>query len=182
MKKLLVTSWFVFPLLSLLFMHLFLCIFYYSRIVEKIRPDIHVCQSCVHVSCTTFVALQLSSSRFSPFSCSNITSFSLYHLYRNCPYILEAIIALAELGATAKDIISLFPQVCSESVNCFLSFQLNFFVRFYLQWLAFTLISIFMWSKCRVMISEKDAFLCIVGQNYILHFKSHRRVRYVYLA
>lgn len=33
---------------------------------------------------------------------------------RNCPYIFEAIIALAELGVTAKDIVSLFPQVCSR--------------------------------------------------------------------
>jgi hypothetical protein len=31
---------------------------------------------------------------------------------RHCPYVLEAITALAELGATVKDIISLFPQVC----------------------------------------------------------------------
>ncbi|KAL9161380.1 hypothetical protein ABFS82_07G017800 [Erythranthe guttata] len=29
---------------------------------------------------------------------------------RNCPYIMEAIIALAELGVSAKDIVSLFPQ------------------------------------------------------------------------
>ncbi|KAG6432157.1 hypothetical protein SASPL_103731 [Salvia splendens] len=29
---------------------------------------------------------------------------------RNCPYVFEAIIALAELGVSAKDIISLFPQ------------------------------------------------------------------------
>ncbi|KAJ8573841.1 hypothetical protein K7X08_010352 [Anisodus acutangulus] len=29
---------------------------------------------------------------------------------RHCPYIIEAIIALAELGVAAKDIISLFPQ------------------------------------------------------------------------
>lgn len=29
---------------------------------------------------------------------------------RQCPYVIEAIIALAELGASAKDIISLFPQ------------------------------------------------------------------------
>ncbi|CAI0466716.1 unnamed protein product [Linum tenue] len=32
---------------------------------------------------------------------------------RNCPYVMEAIIALAELGVAAKDIISLFSQVCS---------------------------------------------------------------------
>lgn len=31
---------------------------------------------------------------------------------RHCPYVLEAITALAEMGASAKDIISLFPQVC----------------------------------------------------------------------
>ncbi|XP_019419807.1 PREDICTED: anaphase-promoting complex subunit 7 [Lupinus angustifolius] len=29
---------------------------------------------------------------------------------RHCPYALEAVVALAELGSTAKDIISLFPQ------------------------------------------------------------------------
>ncbi|KAK4800320.1 hypothetical protein SAY86_020807 [Trapa natans] len=34
---------------------------------------------------------------------------------RNCPYIFEAIIALAELGASAKDIISLFPQTPNRS-------------------------------------------------------------------
>ncbi|GAB4851250.1 Anaphase-promoting complex subunit 7 [Ancistrocladus abbreviatus] len=34
---------------------------------------------------------------------------------RHCPYILEAITALAELGASAKDIISLFPQTPSRS-------------------------------------------------------------------
>ncbi|XP_073526364.1 uncharacterized protein [Phyllobates terribilis] len=33
---------------------------------------------------------------------------------RNCPYILEAITALADLGASAKDIISLFPQTASR--------------------------------------------------------------------
>ncbi|KAK6117354.1 hypothetical protein DH2020_048872 [Rehmannia glutinosa] len=32
---------------------------------------------------------------------------------RNCPYIIEAIVALAELGVSAKDIISLFPQASS---------------------------------------------------------------------
>lgn len=31
---------------------------------------------------------------------------------RHCHYVIEAIIALAELGVPAKDIISLFPQVC----------------------------------------------------------------------
>ena len=31
---------------------------------------------------------------------------------RHCPYVLEAIVALAELGVAAKDIISLIPQVC----------------------------------------------------------------------
>lgn len=31
---------------------------------------------------------------------------------RHCPFVIEAITALAELGSTAKDIISLFPQVC----------------------------------------------------------------------
>ncbi|KAL1548490.1 Anaphase-promoting complex subunit 7 [Salvia divinorum] len=34
---------------------------------------------------------------------------------RNCPYIFDAIIALAELGVSAKDIISLFPQTPSRS-------------------------------------------------------------------
>ncbi|XP_073313732.1 anaphase-promoting complex subunit 7-like isoform X4 [Primulina huaijiensis] len=34
---------------------------------------------------------------------------------RNCPYILDAIIALAELGVSAKDIISLFPQTPNRS-------------------------------------------------------------------
>ncbi|XP_068496602.1 anaphase-promoting complex subunit 7 isoform X2 [Phaseolus vulgaris] len=34
---------------------------------------------------------------------------------RHCPYILEAITALAELGSTAKDIISLFPQTPNRS-------------------------------------------------------------------
>ncbi|KAK4477879.1 hypothetical protein RD792_017144 [Penstemon davidsonii] len=34
---------------------------------------------------------------------------------RNCPYIMEAIIALAELGVAAKDIIALFPQVPNRS-------------------------------------------------------------------
>lgn len=31
---------------------------------------------------------------------------------RHCPFFIEAITALAELGATPKDIISLFAQVC----------------------------------------------------------------------
>ncbi|KAI8000670.1 Anaphase-promoting complex subunit 7 [Camellia lanceoleosa] len=30
---------------------------------------------------------------------------------RHCPYVIEAIIALAELGVALKDIISLFPQM-----------------------------------------------------------------------
>ncbi|XP_059632690.1 anaphase-promoting complex subunit 7 [Cornus florida] len=34
---------------------------------------------------------------------------------RNCPYIIEAIVALAELGVAAKDIISLFPQTPNRS-------------------------------------------------------------------
>ncbi|XVF38666.1 hypothetical protein REPUB_Repub20aG0122200 [Reevesia pubescens] len=34
---------------------------------------------------------------------------------RQCPYVIEAIIALAELGASAKDIISLFPQTPNRS-------------------------------------------------------------------
>ncbi|KAI4345457.1 hypothetical protein L6164_012581 [Bauhinia variegata] len=34
---------------------------------------------------------------------------------RQCPYVIEAIIALAELGSTAKDIVSLFPQNPSRS-------------------------------------------------------------------
>lgn len=34
---------------------------------------------------------------------------------RHCPYVLEAITALAELGSTAKDIISLFPQTPNRS-------------------------------------------------------------------
>ncbi|KAF8387893.1 hypothetical protein HHK36_026555 [Tetracentron sinense] len=34
---------------------------------------------------------------------------------RHCPYIMEAITALAELGASAKDIISLFPQTPNRS-------------------------------------------------------------------
>ncbi|XP_075487663.1 anaphase-promoting complex subunit 7-like isoform X1 [Primulina tabacum] len=34
---------------------------------------------------------------------------------RNCPYILDAIIVLAELGVSAKDIISLFPQAPKRS-------------------------------------------------------------------
>ncbi|XP_027121116.2 anaphase-promoting complex subunit 7-like isoform X1 [Coffea arabica] len=36
---------------------------------------------------------------------------------RQCPYIIEAIIALAELGLPAKDIISLFPQTPSRSAR-----------------------------------------------------------------
>ncbi|KAL6532255.1 Anaphase-promoting complex subunit 7 [Orobanche gracilis] len=34
---------------------------------------------------------------------------------RNCPYVIEAIIALAELGVSTKDIISLFPQTPNRS-------------------------------------------------------------------
>ncbi|XP_057429582.1 anaphase-promoting complex subunit 7 [Lotus japonicus] len=34
---------------------------------------------------------------------------------RHCPYVLEAITALSELGVTAKDIISLFPQTPNRS-------------------------------------------------------------------
>uniref|UniRef100_A0A2N9J0J6 Anaphase-promoting complex subunit 7 n=1 Tax=Fagus sylvatica TaxID=28930 RepID=A0A2N9J0J6_FAGSY len=34
---------------------------------------------------------------------------------RHCPFVLEAITALAEMGATAKDIISLFPQTPYKS-------------------------------------------------------------------
>ncbi|XWS08630.1 hypothetical protein CRYUN_Cryun40dG0018200 [Craigia yunnanensis] len=34
---------------------------------------------------------------------------------RQCPYVIEAIIALAELGVSAKDIISLFPQTLNRS-------------------------------------------------------------------
>ncbi|XP_045800773.1 anaphase-promoting complex subunit 7 [Trifolium pratense] len=34
---------------------------------------------------------------------------------RHCPFILEAITALSELGSTAKDIISLFPQTLNRS-------------------------------------------------------------------
>lgn len=42
-----------------------------------------------------------------------LSAFKIMLLFdRHCPYVLDAIIALAELGATFKDIISLFPQVC----------------------------------------------------------------------
>ncbi|KAG5554965.1 hypothetical protein RHGRI_012493 [Rhododendron griersonianum] len=50
----------------------------------------------------------------------------------HCHYVIEAIIALAELGVPAKDIISLFPQVCWLNHNqvfvlvncsCFFSFK-----------------------------------------------------------
>ncbi|KAJ7980229.1 anaphase-promoting complex subunit 7 [Quillaja saponaria] len=34
---------------------------------------------------------------------------------RHCPFVIEAITALAELGATAKDIVSLFPQTSNRS-------------------------------------------------------------------
>lgn len=34
---------------------------------------------------------------------------------RHCPYVFEALTALAELGATVKDIISLFPQIPNRS-------------------------------------------------------------------
>ncbi|KAL2904040.1 Anaphase-promoting complex subunit 7, partial [Bienertia sinuspersici] len=34
---------------------------------------------------------------------------------RHCPYVLEAVIALAELGASAKEIISVLPQTPSRS-------------------------------------------------------------------
>ncbi|WJX40885.1 hypothetical protein P8452_28316 [Trifolium repens] len=34
---------------------------------------------------------------------------------RHCPFILEAITALSELGSTAKDIISLFPQAAMSA-------------------------------------------------------------------
>lgn len=34
---------------------------------------------------------------------------------RNCPYVIEAIIALAELGVSAKDIMSLFSQITGRS-------------------------------------------------------------------
>ncbi|XP_022722059.1 anaphase-promoting complex subunit 7-like isoform X2 [Durio zibethinus] len=40
---------------------------------------------------------------------------------RQCPYVIEAIIALAELGASAKDIISLFPQRYVEAQCCIAS-------------------------------------------------------------
>ncbi|GAB2221413.1 hypothetical protein Droror1_Dr00012589 [Drosera rotundifolia] len=36
---------------------------------------------------------------------------------RNCPYILEAITALADLGVSPKDIISLFPQTLNRSAR-----------------------------------------------------------------
>ncbi|XP_058082910.1 anaphase-promoting complex subunit 7 isoform X2 [Magnolia sinica] len=39
---------------------------------------------------------------------------------RHCPYVLEAITALAELGVSAKDIISLFPQRYVEA-QCFVA-------------------------------------------------------------
>uniref|UniRef100_A0A2P2KKU8 Anaphase-promoting complex subunit 7 n=1 Tax=Rhizophora mucronata TaxID=61149 RepID=A0A2P2KKU8_RHIMU len=38
---------------------------------------------------------------------------------RHCPYVIEAIIALAELGVTAKDIISCFSQILNRSGRAF---------------------------------------------------------------
>ncbi|RWW83590.1 hypothetical protein BHE74_00007897 [Ensete ventricosum] len=38
-------------------------------------------------------------------------------LCRNCPYVLEAITALAELGVSSKEVSSLFPQVYSRYVE-----------------------------------------------------------------
>lgn len=37
--------------------------------------------------------------------------YLIFNLCRQCPYVLEAVIGLAELGVTAKDIISSFTQV-----------------------------------------------------------------------
>lgn len=48
-----------------------------------------------------------------------IITFLFLVAHRQCPYIIEGIIALAELGASAKDIVSLFPQVCAYQKSKF---------------------------------------------------------------
>lgn len=44
---------------------------------------------------------------------------------RHCPFVIEAIIALAELGVAAKDIISLFLQVCYGYHSLFHKYMWN---------------------------------------------------------
>ncbi|XP_050240151.1 anaphase-promoting complex subunit 7 [Quercus robur] len=46
---------------------------------------------------------------------SRLAMSSYKECLRHCPYVLEAITALAEMGASAKDIISLFPQTPNRS-------------------------------------------------------------------
>lgn len=66
---------------------------------------------------------------------------------RTCPYTIEAIIPLAELGVSAKDIISLFPQVSLINVWFYIDFL--FFVSsfrglcdFQFKWESFCLLNI----------------------------------------
>ncbi|CAN6676943.1 unnamed protein product [Malus baccata var. baccata] len=51
--------------------------------------------------------------RFSKQNRSAVSCFK--ECLRHCPYVMEAIVALAELGVTAKDIISLIPQTPNRS-------------------------------------------------------------------
>jgi len=56
----------------------------------------------------------------------------ILNICRQCPYVLEAIIGLAELGATAKDIISAFTQVLSLSTIFLLPVAFILTITFYL--------------------------------------------------
>ncbi|RZC52469.1 hypothetical protein C5167_020899 [Papaver somniferum] len=60
--------------------------------------------------------MNLTLAKLYRYSRHNRAAISCYkECLRHCPYILEAITALAELGVAAKDILTLFPQTPSRS-------------------------------------------------------------------
>ena len=91
------------------------CPFWLDNVMSiTLSLSLCVCELAVYLL-SLFIATQLTlilNRTIIEENLKNFTNELGVDVDRNCPYIFEAIIALAELGVSAKDIISLFPQVC----------------------------------------------------------------------
>ena len=96
------------PLLSFSVQYVFLpLLITIAYIFSDLQTVVHACSPI----CVKLAIL------FSFIHTIEIIIFDLYFSFgcifgRHCPFVIEAIVALAELGVAAKDVISLFSQVC----------------------------------------------------------------------
>ncbi|KAG5113655.1 hypothetical protein JHK82_036924 [Glycine max] len=91
------------------------------RISRHSRAAVAIYKECLSfnlfVATALYIDLQPSGIMSTIILMSELIAFALFkHTFViHCPYVLEAITALAELGSTAKDIISLIPQTLNRS-------------------------------------------------------------------